>query len=64
MHERRLRAIESAIERADVRTNTLAKLVKCARDAEEEDAREVRAVVEKLRDAVERRGGECETSFV
>jgi hypothetical protein len=58
MHERRLRAIESAIERADVRTNTLAKLVKCARDAEEEDAREVRAVVEKLRDAVERRGGD------
>lgn len=62
MHERRLRAIESAIERADVRTNTLAKLVKCARDAEEEDAREVRAVVEKLRDAVERRGGDGSAS--
>jgi len=58
MTERRLRAIESAIERADVRTNTLAKLVKCARDAEEEDAREVREIVEKLRDAVERRGGD------
>jgi hypothetical protein len=58
MTERRLRAIEAAIERADVRTNTLAKLVKCARDADEEDAREVRAIVEKLRDAVERRGGD------
>lgn len=61
MQERRLRAIESAIERADVRTNTLAKLVKCARDAEEEDAREVREIVEKLRDAVERRGGDGRT---
>lgn len=58
MTERRLRAIESAIERADVRTNTLAKLIKCARDAEEEDAKEVRDIVEKLRDAVERRGGD------
>jgi len=58
MTERRLRAIEAAIERADVRTNTLAKLVKCARDADEEDAREVREVVEKLRNAVERRGGD------
>ena len=51
--ERRLRAMEHAVERADHRTSTLAKLVKCAKDSEDEDREAMRETIERLRKSVE-----------
>jgi hypothetical protein len=51
--ERRLRAMEHAVEKADQRTSTLAKLIKCAKDSEDEQREAMRETIERLRQSVE-----------
>jgi hypothetical protein len=53
----RVTALEAAMEKTDARSQTLARLIKCARDADDEDRAELRASVDALRASVEARTG-------
>jgi len=53
----RVTALEAAMEKTDARSQTLARLIKCARDADDEDRAELRASVDALRASVEARMG-------
>ena len=55
--ERRLRTIEMSVEKCHQRTHALAKLIKCAREEDQETISEALDVVERVRARVEDAGG-------